>query len=193
MPSASGPGPALAPEARRTLLSLARRCIRHGIAQGCPLAVDPEAFDPALRERRASFVTLNRDGNLRGCIGHLEPRQTLVADVVENAFSAAFRDPRFPPVAAAEVDSLAIHISVLTLPEPLVFGSEEELLDQIEPGLDGLILEEGPYRGTFLPAVWESLPDARIFLAHLKGKAGLPPGYWSDSLRVLRYRTESFS
>ncbi|MGD2082377.1 MAG: AmmeMemoRadiSam system protein A [Chromatiales bacterium] len=193
MPSADDPAVLLGPEQRVTLLSVARESIAHGIERGRPLPVERAAFDPVLRERRASFVTLQQGGKLRGCIGHLEARQPLVADVAENAFSAAFRDPRFQPVGAAEVDALEVHISVLGSPVPLEFRSEDELVAQLRPGVDGLILEDGPYRGTFLPSVWESLPHPRVFLAHLKTKAGLPAGYWSDSLRVLRYRTESFS
>ncbi len=181
------------PEQRRTLLRVARTSIAHGLEQGRPLPVDPLEYDAELREERASFVTLNERGRLRGCIGHLQAIQPLVADVAENAFNAAFRDPRFPPVNAAEFDALEIHISILSPPEPMTFDSEEELLRQIRPGVDGLILEEGPYKGTFLPSVWEQLPDPRRFLAELKLKAGLPPDYWSEGIRVSRYTTESFS
>ena len=178
---------------RRILLRVARESIAHGLRSGRPLPVDPKEYDPELRAMRATFVTLNERGRLRGCIGHLEAIQPLVADVAENAFNAAFRDPRFPPVSAGEFDALEIHISVLSPPEPMQFSSQEDLLQQIRPGIDGLILEEGAYRGTFLPSVWEELPDPRQFLAHLKRKAGLPQDYWSDTLKVYRYTTESFS
>ncbi len=178
---------------RRLLLEVARESIAHGLRTGRPLRVNPTDHDPALQAKRAAFVTLNERGRLRGCIGHLEAIQPLVADVAENAFSAAFRDPRFPPVTAGEFDALEIHISVLSPPEPVVFTSEADLLRRIRPGTDGLILEEGPYRGTFLPSVWEQLPEPRQFLAQLKLKAGLPPDYWSDSVKVYRYTTESFS
>jgi AmmeMemoRadiSam system protein A len=183
----------LSDEHRRILLGVARESIAHGLRTGRPLAVDPASFDPELQAERATFVTLNEQGRLRGCIGHLEAIQPLVADVAENAFNAAFRDPRFPPVSAGEFDALEIHISVLSPPQPMRFSSEEELLAQIRPGIDGLILEEGVYRGTFLPSVWEQLPDRRQFLAQLKLKAGLPPDYWSDTVKVYRYTTESFS
>jgi len=116
-----------------------------------------------------------------------------VLDVAENAFAAAFRDPRFPPLTEPELADLSIEISVLSPSEPLTFGSEEELLQMIEPGRDGLILEAGNARGTFLPTVWESLPQPRDFLRHLKQKAGLHPDHWSDGIRISRYRTESFS
>lgn len=178
---------------RRLLLDLARSSIRHGLAHHRPEPVDPADYPPALRAPRAVFVTLNRRGQLRGCIGHLEASQALVRDVADNAYAAAFRDPRFPPLTAAELEGLEVHISVLSPPEPLPVVSEADLLRQMRPGVDGLILEEDRHRGTFLPAVWESLPAPEQFLAHLKLKAGLSPGYWSDGIRVSRYTTETFS
>jgi len=187
------PSTDLTPAHRRLLLRLARDAIAHGLRTGRPPAVDPDRFDEPLRARRATFVTLEKEGRLRGCIGHLEAIQPLVMDVAENAFNAAFRDPRFPPVEASELDALEIHISVLSPPEPMQFESEADLLRQLRPGVDGLILEEGPYKGTFLPSVWEQLPDPHQFLAQLKLKAGLPPNHWSARMRVWRYTTESFS
>jgi hypothetical protein len=180
-------------EERRVLLDLARSSISEGLARGIPLQVSVEDYPEALQALRASFVTLQSAGELRGCIGHLEPMQPLVADVAENAFAAAFRDPRFPPLRAPELAELHIHISVLGLAEPMQFDSEADLLRQLRPGVDGLILEDGWARGTFLPSVWESLPEPAAFLAHLKRKAGLPISYWSNQLRVYRYTTESFS
>ncbi len=178
---------------RRILLDTARASIRTGLEKGHPLVVDPGDYDEALQAQRATFVTLNKQGQLRGCIGHLEAIQSLIEDVAENAFSAAFKDTRFSPVTSSELDQLEIHISVLSPPEPVSFSSEEDLLRQIRPGKDGLILQDGYFRGTFLPSVWEQLPSPEEFLAHLKIKAGLPPNYWSDSLQVSRYTTESFS
>lgn len=183
---------AFSPEARKTLLDLARRSIAHGLDRGTPLPVDPSDYPEPLRARRATFVTLHLHGELRGCIGHLEAVQPLVLDVAENAYAAAFRDPRFDPVSPQEAAGLRVHISVLTPPEPLTFASEADLLTQIRPGTDGLILTEGRARGTFLPSVWESLPAPRDFLNHLKRKAGLPADHWSDQVRVARYTTESF-
>ncbi len=177
---------------RLALLGVARQSIALGLNEGHPLGVDPADYAPELREPRAAFVTLLEFGQLRGCIGHLEAMQPLVKDVAENAFAAAYRDPRFPPVTSRELDRLHIEISVLTPAIPLTFASEQELLAQIEPGLDGLILEEDFARGTFLPSVWSSLPDPVDFMRHLKRKAGLPEDYWSNRLRVSRYRTESF-
>jgi len=129
--------------------------------------------------------------SLRGCIGTLEPQWALVLDVAKNARAAAFEDPRFPALTWPEFDRLEAHVSVLSMPEPMQFESEEDLLAQLRPGVDGLILEESFYRGTFLPAVWESLAEPQEFLRHLKQKAGLHPDYWSDTIKVQRYTTES--
>lgn len=182
----------LSTEQRQTLLQVARRSIEQGLSEGRPLTVDPGTFEAELQAVRATFVTLERQGELRGCIGHLEAVQPLVSDVAENAFSAAFRDPRFPPMDAAEWPGVSVHISILTPAEPLRFEDEPDLLSQLRPGVDGLILSDGPNRGTFLPAVWESLPDPEDFFRQLKRKAGLPPDHWSSHLQVARYRTESF-
>jgi AmmeMemoRadiSam system protein A len=184
--------PRFGPEARVTLLDLARRSIAHGLDQGRPLAMDAAAYASPLADRLAAFVTLNRAGQLRGCIGRLEAVQPLVCDVVDNAFAAAFQDPRFPPLTPAELAGLEVHISVLSPPVPMTFASQADLLAQIRPGIDGLILSDGHARGTFLPSVWESLPRPRDFLTHLKRKAGLPADHWSDRVRVARYTTESF-
>jgi AmmeMemoRadiSam system protein A len=183
----------LEPAQRRILLALARESIENGLREGRPIPLDLSDYPPVLAERRAAFVTLHERGALRGCIGHLQAIQPLVLDIAENAFAAAFRDPRFPPLTEPELADLAIEISVLGPSEPLTFSSEEELLQMIEPGRDGLILEAGNARGTFLPTVWESLPQPRDFLRHLKQKAGLHPDHWSDGIRISRYRTESFS
>lgn len=176
---------------RRTLLDLARQSIRHGLDHGRALEVDPSAYDPALQTPGAAFVTLHRNGELRGCIGSLEAWRPLVSDVAENAFAAAFHDPRFPPLQDNEFDDLAMHLSILSPSEPIRFTDQADLIRQLRPGVDGLVLEDGPRRGTFLPSVWEQLPDPEQFLTHLKLKAGLPPDYWSDRLRVSRYTAES--
>jgi len=178
--------------ARASLLALARGSIAHGLGHGRALAVDPGDFEGRLRAPGAAFVTLHEEDRLRGCIGRLEPVQPLVRDVAENAFAAAFRDPRFPPLQRDELGQIRISVSVLTPAEPLACPDEEALLASLVPGVDGVILEAGKARGTFLPAVWEDLPDPRDFLRHLKRKAGLPPQYWSDQLQAWRYRTESF-
>ena len=180
-------------EERRILLETARRSILNGLERGRPLSVDLARYPESLQEKRATFVTLHTDGRLRGCIGTLEAVRPVVEDVAYNAYAAAFSDPRFPPLSRTEFDSVEIEISVLSPPEPMEFSSEADLLRQIRPGVDGLILEDGSYRGTFLPSVWESLPKPQEFLHHLKQKAGLPANYWSDTLKIYRYTTESFS
>jgi len=180
-------------EHQRTLLELAQSSIRHGVAKGKPIPVELAKLPPELATLRATFVTLEQNGDLRGCIGCLEAHRPLAVDIAANAFAAAFRDTRFPPVRAEEIDSLEIHLSLLTPPEPLRFTSEADLISQLVPGRDGLILEEGWNRGTFLPSVWQSLPDPRDFLHHLKRKAGLLGEHWSSTLRVQRYRTEIIS
>ncbi|MBI9019809.1 MAG: AmmeMemoRadiSam system protein A [Verrucomicrobia bacterium] len=150
----------------------------------------PGELPAELMEQRATFVTLTSDGNLRGCIGMLEACRPLAEDVAENAVAAAFHDPRFPPLSRDEFDDLQISISVLSPPGEMSFSSEADLLSQVRPGVDGLILQEGVRRGTFLPSVWEELPEKEMFFEHLKLKAGLPAGYWSETLRVFRYTTE---
>lgn len=177
---------------QKQLLDMARASIRHGLQTGKPLAINMADHTGELTQSRATFVTLERHGQLRGCIGMLQAVRPLAEDVAENAFSAAFRDPRFPALSASEFDDLEIHISVLSSAEPMHFDSEADLLSQIRPNIDGLILQDGMHRGTFLPSVWEQLPDAKQFLQHLKQKAGLPPHYWSDTLSVSRYTTFMF-
>lgn len=175
-----------------TLLDIADASIRHGIDYGSPLSLSLKEYPAALREPGASFVTLNRLGALRGCIGSLSPHRPLAEDVAENAYAAAFSDPRFSPLREEELAGLEVHISILSPAEPMRFSSEADLIGQLRPGVDGLIMEEGFRRGTFLPSVWEQLPSAELFLRHLKQKAGLPPDYWSESLQVSRYTTHSF-
>ncbi len=177
---------------RQTLLRIARESIENGLYQGLPLSVNPEEHEPPLREHRATFVTLEIMENLRGCIGTLTAVQPLVSDVAYHAHAAAFADPRFPPLRHEELEQLSLHVSILGLPEPVHFESEQDLIQQLRPGVDGLILEDGWHKGTFLPSVWESLADPRDFLRHLKRKAGLDPDYWSDKLKIRRYTTESF-
>lgn len=175
---------------RAQLRDLARSSIVHGIETGEPLTIRLQDYPAPLREPRSSFVTLRLEERLRGCIGALEATRALVEDVAMNAFAAAFRDPRFPPVMPQELDALDLHISVLSRPEPLAASTEAELLNRLRPGVDGLVLEDGDCRGTFLPAVWQSLPDPVDFLGQLKVKAGLPVDYWSESMRIYRYTTE---
>ncbi len=173
------------------MLDLATGAIECAV-RGEVLAVESSRYTPSLQRLAASFVTLKREGELRGCIGGLIAKQALVLDVVENAAGAALRDPRFFPLGVSELAGLHIHISVLSALSPLSFASEAALLAQLRPGVDGVLLELGAHRGTFLPSVWETLSDPRDFLRELKRKAGLPHDYWSADLRISRYTTESF-
>ncbi len=178
---------------RQLLLDLAKASIQHGLQTGCPIQLNLDNYPAELIEPRATFVTLRTNHStdaLRGCIGMLEAVRPLAKDIAENAFSAAFRDPRFPPLEAYELENLKIHLSILTPAEPVWFSSEQDLLSQLQPDIDGLILEEGRRRGTFLPSVWEVLPEPEQFLRNLKQKAGLPGDYWSENIRIHRYRTE---
>ena len=177
---------------KRQLIDIAKESIINGLRTGKPLDISLGDFDGDLQTKRATFVTLNKYDQLRGCIGILEPQRPLVQDVAYNAFAAAFSDHRFPAVTADEIDQLDIHISILATPEEMSFSSEDDLVSQLRPGVDGLIIQEGMSRGTFLPSVWESLSDRHDFLIHLKQKAGLPGNYWSDTIRVRRYTVEKF-
>ncbi len=175
---------------RKILLDWAKASIEFGLETGRPISPDLSQFPEKFSELRATFVTLEKHKQLRGCIGTLEAIRPLLEDVTQNAFAAAFNDPRFPPVQQNELEDLAIHISILSLAKPITFTSEQDLIAQLRPGIDGLIIEDKGRRGTFLPSVWESLTDPEDFLAHLKLKAGLPRAYWSDSIKIYRYTTE---
>ncbi len=180
-------------DVRRRVLALAALGVDEGLRCGRPPRVALEDQPERLAAPGACFVTLRRDGELRGCIGSLEPRRALAEDVAANAYSAAFRDPRFPPLEAAERPGLDFHVAILGPREPLTAASEADLLRQLRPGTDGLVLRDGAHRATFLPAVWDSLPDPLRFVRELKHKAGLPRDHWSPEVRLERYRVESFS
>ena len=175
------------------LLDTAKRAITFGLTENLALPIDANEFEPALQQHRASFVTLHLDENLRGCIGTLEAYQPLIIDVAQNAFNAAFRDPRFSAVTQKEFSQLHYHISILTPPSALVVTSEADLINQLRPNIDGIIIQEGMKRGTFLPSVWEQLPDKKSFLTQLKLKAGFSPSYWSDNITVERYEVENIT
>lgn len=178
-------------EARGQLLELAWQSIRHAVEQASPLPLRSEDCPATLREDGACFVTLRRGGELRGCIGSLQAHRPLCQDVVHNAYAAALEDPRFMPLRAEELDGLELHISLLGPSEPLEVANEAALLKALRPGVDGLILEDGPHRATFLPSVWEQLPEPVQFLQQLKRKAGLPADHWSATMRFARYQCES--
>ena len=177
---------------QRALLELARYAIEFGLRTGDAPKVSPDDYPPALRIPRSSFVTLKRDAKLRGCIGQLEAHDALVEGVARNAYAAAFKDPRFAPLGSNELADVTISLSVLTVPEPLAFDNESQLLQQLRPGVDGLVLRDQDKCGTFLPSVWDLLPDPVEFLRHLKTKAGLEPDHWSSTLTVARYGALSF-
>ncbi len=177
---------------QRRLLELAAASIQHGLQKGSALPINLNDFSEGLRQHRANFVTLNLDKNLRGCIGSLQATRPWVTDVTENAFAAAFRDPRFKPLTPNEYDTLDIHISTLTAPQAMAVRSEAELLATIRPGIDGLIFEAAGRRSTFLPSVWEQLPQPQDFLNRLRQKAGVAADYWSAEVRIQRYQSDYF-
>ncbi|MDK9721468.1 MAG: AmmeMemoRadiSam system protein A [Rhodospirillales bacterium] len=171
----------------RILVDLARKSIEQGLAgnrfDDAALAGLPKDLD----RPGAVFVTLKKKGDLRGCIGSPLAWRPLGQDVVENAYKAAFEDPRFPPLAESEWKDVDLSVSVLTPPKPMSFKDEADLLSQLRPGIDGLIIEDGGRRALFLPSVWESLSDPKTFLVHLKVKAGLPSAHWSPHFKANRF------
>jgi MEMO1 family protein len=183
--------PLLDEEHRQLLLSIARQSIEQGFNTQQPLKVDINSYAAELCETRATFVTLKINNQLRGCIGTTEAIQPLVTSVAESAFNAAFRDPRFKPLSEDEYENIDLSISVLTPQQAISFQSENELLTLLRPGKDGLTIKSGQHKATFLPAVWESIPDAHNFLAQLKLKAGIKV---DESVELAwRYAAESIS
>jgi AmmeMemoRadiSam system protein A len=183
----------LSPEERGVLLDVARQAIQQA-ARGAPLpALDLEALPLRLRQPGATFVTLTRRGQLRGCIGALEAKKPLAIDVQEHALAAAFYDYRFPPLSLEEVPEIRIEISYLTPSQPLLYEDPTELAFKIRPGIDGVILREGTRRATFLPQVWDKIPDPEMFLDQLCIKMGHRAGAWrTRPMEVLTYQVEKF-
>ncbi len=177
---------------REPLLQIARTSVRSGVDSSVSLKLVLQDLPQALHVKRAVFVTLTARGRLRGCIGSLTASQPLASAVAEAAHSAAFRDPRFPPLQVHELNDISIEISVLSAMELLPVSSREDLLAALQPERDGLLLQEGQHRATFLPKVWRQLPDPDDFFNHLLTKAGLPIGYWSPRITFFRYQTQSF-
>lgn len=177
-------------QACTALLAIAHEAITHAVCEGVAIQVELDELPPRLQQPGASFVTLTQRGQLRGCMGTLSAYKPLAQDVADNAVASALRDPRFPPVTPLEVPRLKVEISVLTVPVDFPVRDEAELLQKLQPGVHGLILHDGAHRATFLPSVWEQLPDPRDFVAHLKHKAGLPADYWSPTLRCQVYWAE---
>ena len=171
------------------LLPIARAAI--SCALGVPRAADETA--PWLAEPGACFVTLTQNGELRGCIGTLQAYRPLLADVKSNAVSAALRDPRFMPLSAEELDITAIEVSLLSPTTAMDVRDEADALAQLRPGVDGIVFEFDSYRSTFLPQVWEHLPQPRQFMAHLRRKAGLPDDFWKKGVKLSRYTVTKWS
>ena len=186
----------IAPESRAMLLRLARATIQEALSTQRRPRFDPAQWptaDPVLREPGAAFVTLrSARGDLLGCIGSLSARQPLIADVAEHAFDAAFRDPRFPPMTRERAEGMVIDISVLSPTRPFPCASYDDLLARVPVG-SGVVVEAGPRRATFLPAVWEQLPEPHAFLAALWRKAGLGPGQWPAGTTIEVYDSEEFA
>ena len=178
---------------RASLLNLAEDTIAYGLEAGRYKSVQKDDYPQQLSNYGASFVSLYLYGQLRGCIGNLVASRPLLEDIAHNAYAAAFNDPRFEPVTWGEFLELQIEISLLSPLQVLQFENEENLLAQLRPGVDGIVLEAGKFRATFLPKVWEHIPRKQAFFGELKSKAGLRSDYWSDAMQVQRYTTNTFS
>jgi AmmeMemoRadiSam system protein A len=178
---------------RDQLLQIARQSIRNGLRGGDALEVCLRDVPDALTSPLGVFVTLTRQDSLRGCIGAMQSSEPLAQSVAESAHGAAFHDPRFPRLAADELEQVVIEISILSPMEPLATTSRSDLLSTLRAEVDGLLLQDRHYRSTFLPKVWQQLPDPEDFLNHLLAKAGLPTDHWSTTLQFYRYRTISFN
>jgi uncharacterized protein len=172
------------------LREVALQSIQCGLQRKKALVVDAQAYPENLQKIRATFVTLTKNEQLRGCIGTLTAVDALVVDVANHAFAAAFSDPRFPQLTPSELGDINFDISILTPAKKIDIFSEQECIDKVRPGIDGVILQEGYRQATFLPSVWDQLPEAKLFLQHLKQKAGMPADYWSDALQVSFYQAQ---
>jgi len=187
---AATPSTKLDPVTRQVVLGTAATAIESGLGRSIASPPDARRLPQPLAEHRASFVTLTLDRALRGCCGTLEPARPLLLDVWHNAQASAFHDPRFPPLTLADWRSVELEVSVLTPCERVVVASEQELLLQLEPGRDGVVLAWQGMRATFLPKVWDQVSGAQEFLRRLKQKAGWPVDFWAADLEVWRYETE---
>lgn len=178
---------------RAFLLKLARKTIEKQSKNDIITSQEIDRLSASLKENRGCFVTLTINNNLRGCIGYILPVASLYKAVIDNAYNAAFSDPRFSPVSEDEVKKLHIEISVLTVPSKLEYNGKEDLLKKLVPFKDGLIIKKGFYSSTFLPQVWDQLPKKEDFLGHLCLKAGLNPDEWEKgTLEIEIYYTEVF-
>jgi AmmeMemoRadiSam system protein A len=176
----------------KVLISIARHALEVAIPNSPARQVDLDSLPREYAEPRACFVTLRLAGELRGCIGNVEARRPLAIEVAEHARSAGFRDPRFPPLDGSEFSQIRIEVSVLSRLESFSVSSRSDLLRQLRPGVDGLVIEEGHARGVFLPSVWDQLPNANTFVSHLMQKAGLAEDHWSERISFSRFTSESY-
>jgi len=193
MPDTNETGKGINPEKGIVLLELARKTIaqRLGVPYIPSADLEKALKDPFFSEKRGTFVTLTINGRLRGCIGNIAPDRSIASGVTDNAVNAAFQDPRFSPLTPDEFKKIHIEVSLLTEPKPLDFNGPDDLLAKIRPGIDGLIIRKGIYSATFLPQVWDQLPDKRDFLGHLCLKAGLPENEWrKPGLKVFTYQVQ---
>jgi AmmeMemoRadiSam system protein A len=187
----------LSPEQGQLLVKLARQTLSQQLAKQIPQneidSLNTALTDPCFNSSCGTFVTLTIDGQLRGCIGSLTSNEPLTSGVRRNAINAAFHDPRFPPLSASELDCVSIEVSILSEPQPLYYQEASDLLKKLRPNIDGVILRKGPASATFLPQVWEQLPQPRDFLTHLCLKAGLASDAWQHSdLEVSTYQVQYF-
>lgn len=183
----------LTPEEGHQLLKIARQALESCVRNQPRPLLEPASLLPGLKEPGASFITLTIGGELRGCIGALEAYQPLAQDVQEHAAAAALEDFRFPSVRPEELPSIHIEVSRLTPPQPLEYVDAADLLARLRPGVDGVILQDGARRATFLPQVWEKIPDTASFLNHLCQKMGASSDWWRHKkLKVFTYQVEEF-
>jgi AmmeMemoRadiSam system protein A len=183
----------LTEEEGRCLLSVARRTIEQKLFNLDGQSPSDPELSPKFSEKRGTFVTLTIEGGLRGCIGHIIPQESLIEGIRINAVNAAFRDPRFSPLSRKEWEEVKIEISILTDPKTLPYTDADDLLNKLRPGIDGVIIKKGFNQATFLPQVWEQLPDKKEFLRHLCSKAGLDLDAWkTETLEVSTYQVQAF-
>ncbi|RPI76436.1 MAG: AmmeMemoRadiSam system protein A [Desulfobacteraceae bacterium] len=184
----------LTQEEGRYLIKVARATIEKELAgKADPNLPEPAPASAKFGEPRGTFVTLTVNHGLRGCIGHIVPQESLLEGVKINAINAAFRDPRFSPLSKKEFAQIKIEVSILTEPEALTYANADDLLKKIRPNIDGLIIKKGYHQATFLPQVWDQLPDAKVFLEHLCMKAGLNADEWKKgALEVQAYQVQAF-
>jgi len=183
----------LTEEEGKHLVETARKTIQKALFNPKDKSEPDTPSSPKFQERRGTFVTLTLNGALRGCIGHIIPQESLIDGVRVNAMNAAFRDPRFRPLSQSEFEKIRVEVSILTAPKPLAYTDANDLLAKLKPGTDGLIIRKGYHQATFLPQVWEQLPNKKDFLTHLCLKAGLAGDAWAyDELEVHTYQVQAF-